>query len=86
MHCSWIHHNHDVLNIKKIYPLIYGKTQGLHKFLSEKLTLNKILDTIYSHLMRKDELTLINYYYDYKNNISSQIETNGKKSLFNIKY
>ena len=55
-------------------------------FYPKKLTLNKILDTIYSHLMRKDELTLINYYYDYKNNISSQIETNGKKSLFNIKY
>ncbi len=39
-----VHHNHDVLNIKKAYPLIFSKTQDLHKFISEKisdLNLNK---------------------------------------------
>ena len=152
-----IHHNHDVLNIKKAYPLIFSKTQDLHKFMTEKIsemditkrnleqkksnigvlnqrcqneiknafqiirlrlnekekeiiektkntlkdnlneintyihviqskiaTLNKILDTLNAHLMRKDELTLINYYCDNKNNILSQIETNDKNSIFNI--
>ena len=34
--------------------------------------------------MRKDELTLINYYCDNKNNILSQIDTNENKSIFNI--
>ena len=33
-----VHHNHDVLNIKKAYPLIYSKTQDLHKFISEKIS------------------------------------------------
>ena len=152
-----VHHNHDVLNIKKAYPLIYNKTQDLHKFISDKIselnlnkrnleqkrsniglinqkckndiknafqiirirlnekekeiiektestlkdnlnelntyvhviqgkisTLNKILDSLNAHLMRKDELTLINYYCDNKNNILSQIDTNENKSIFNI--
>ena len=152
-----VHHNHDVLNIKKAYPLIYNKTQDLHKFISDKIselnlnkrnleqkksniglinqkckndiknafqiirirlnekekeiiektestlkdnlnelntyvhviqgkisTLNKILDSLNAHLMRKDELTLINYYCDNKNNILSQIDTNENKAIFNI--
>ena len=152
-----IHHNHDVLNIKKAYPLIFSKTQDLHKFISEKIsdlnlnkrnieqkksnigslnqrckneiknafqiirirlnekeneiiektestlkdtlnelntyihiiqgkitTLNKILDSLNAHLMRKDELTLINYYCDNKNNILSQIDSNENKNIFNI--
>ena len=153
-----VHHNHDVLNIKKAYPLIYNKTQDLHKFISDKIselninkrnleqkksniglinqkckndiknafqiirlrlnekekeiiektestlrdnlnelntyvhviqgkisTLNKILDSLNAHLMRKDELTLINYYCDNKNNILSQIDTNAEnKAIFNI--
>ena len=152
-----IHRNHDVLNIKKAYPLIYSKTQDLHKFISDKIselnlskrnieqkksnigalnqkckneiknafqiirirlnekekeiiektestlkdnlnelntyvhviqgkitTLNKIIDSLNAHLMRKDELTLINYYCDNKNNILSQIESNENKNVFNI--
>ena len=152
-----VHHNHDVLNIKKAYPLIYNKTQDLHKFISDKIselnlnkrnleqkksnigllnqkckndiknafqiirirlnekekeivekaestlrdnlnelntyvhviqgkisTLNKILDSLNAHLMRKDELTLINYYCDNKNNILSQIDINENKAIFNI--
>ena len=152
-----VHHNHDVLNIKKAYPLIFSKTQDLHKFISEKIsdlnlnkrnieqkksnigslnqrckneiknafqiirirlnekeneiiektestlkdtlnelntyihiiqgkitTLNKILDSLNAHLMRKDELTLINYYCDNKNNILSQIDSNENKNIFNI--
>ena len=152
-----IHHNHDVLNIKKAYPLILSKTQDLHKYISEKVselndskrnleqkksnigiinqrckneiknafqiirirlnekekeiiektestlrdninelntyahviqgkiaTLNKIIDTLNAHMMRKDELTLINFYCDNKNNILSQIEMNENKGIFNI--
>ena len=152
-----IHHNHDVLNIKKAYPLILSKTQDLYKYIGEKIselnnnkrnleqkksnigiinqkckndiknafqiirirlnekekeiiektestlrdninelntyihviqgkiaTLNKIIDTLNAHMMRKDELTLINYYCDNKNNILSQIEMNENKGIFNI--
>lgn len=152
-----VHHNHDVLNIKKAYPLIFSKTQDLHKYICEKVselsdnkrnleqkksnigiinqrckneiknafqiirirlnekekeiiektettlrdnineintyihviqgkisTLNKIIDTLNAHLMRKDELTLINYYCDNKNNIMSQVELNENKGIFNI--
>ena len=32
-----IHRNHDVLNIKKAYPLILGKTQDLHRLVSDKI-------------------------------------------------
>ena len=151
-----IHRNHDVLNIKKAYPLIYSKTQDLHKFICDKIselnlskrnieqkksnigvinqkckneiknafqiirirlnekekeiiektestlkdnlnelntythiiqgkitTLNKIIDSLNAHLMRKDELTLINYYCDNKNNILSQINTM-KIKMFSI--
>ena len=152
-----IHHNHDVLNIKKAYPLIYSKTEDLHKYICEKIselncskrnieqkksniatinqkckneiknafqiirirlnekekeiiekteatlkdnlnelntyvhviqskiaTLTKILDSLNAHLMRKDELALINYYCDNRNNILSQIDSNENKCLFNI--
>ena len=152
-----IHRNHDVLNIKKAYPLIFNKTQDLQKFVSEKInelnnkkmnleqkksnidninqkskndiknafqiirirlnekekeilekvestlkdnineintyihvlqskmaSLNKIIDSLNAHLMRKDELTLINYYCDNKNNFLSQIELNEKNFIFNI--
>ena len=152
-----IHRNHDVLNIKKAYPLILGKTQDLHRIIGNKInelnnekrnieqkksdigtinlrckneiknsfqvirirlnekekeimekmestlkdnlnelntyihliqgkiaTLNKIIDSLNAHLMRKDELTLINYYCDNKNNILSQIENTDNSKCFNI--
>ena len=31
------HHNHDVLNIKKAYPLIFGKIQDLYKNICDKI-------------------------------------------------
>ena len=152
-----IHRNHDVLNIKKAYPLILGKTQDLHRLVGDKInelnnerrnieqkksdigtinqrckneiknafqvirlrlsekekeimekmestlkdnlnelntyfhviqgkiaTLNKIIDSLNAHLMRKDELTLINYYCDNKNNILSQIENIDNNKCFNL--
>ena len=152
-----IHRNHDVLNIKKAYPLILGKTQGLHRLVGDKInelnnerrnieqkksdigiinqrckneiknafqvirlrlsekekeimekmesilkdnlnelntyfhviqgkiaTLNKIIDSLNAHLMRKDELTLINYYCDNNNNILSQIENIDNNKCFNL--
>jgi len=152
-----IHRNHDVLNIKKAYPLILSKTQDLHRIIGDKInelnnerrkveqkqseigtinlrckneiqnafqvirirlnekekeimekiestlkdnlnelntyfhviqgkisTLNKLIDSLNAHLMRKDELTLINYYCDNKNNILSQIESNDNNKCFNI--
>ena len=152
-----IHRNHDVLNIKKAYPLILGKTQDLHRIIGNKInelnnekrnidqkksdigtinlrckneiknafqvirirlnekekeimekmestlkdnlnelntyihviqgkiaTLNKRIDSLNAHLMRKDELTLINYYCDNKNNILSQIENKDNSKCFNI--
>jgi hypothetical protein len=152
-----IHCNHDVLNIKRAYPLILSKTQDLHRIICDKInelnnerrkieqqksdigtinlrckneiknafqvirirlndkekeimekmesklkdnlnelnaffhviqgkiaTLNKIVDSINAHLMRKDELTLINYYCDNKNNILSQIENTDNNKCFNI--
>jgi len=152
-----IHRNHDVLNIKKAYPLILGKTQDLHRLVGDKInelnnerrnieqkksdigiinqrckneiknafqvirlrlsekekeimekmesilkdnlnelntyfhviqgkiaTLNKIIDSLNAHLMRKDELTLINYYCDNNNNILSQIENIDNNKFFNL--
>jgi len=152
-----IHRNHDVLNIKKAYPLILGKAQELHRLLGDKIndlncerrkieqkksdigtinqrckneiknafqvirirlnekekeimekmestlkdnlnelntyfhviqgkiaTLNKVIDSLNAHLMRKDELTLINYYCDNKNNILSQIENSENNKCFNL--
>ena len=32
-----IHRNHEVLNIKKAYPLIYGKMQDLSKYVNEQI-------------------------------------------------
>ena len=56
----------------------------IHVIQGKITTLNKILDSINAHLMRKDELTLINYYCDNKNNILSQIDTNENNNIFNI--
>ena len=152
-----IHRNHEVLNIKKAYPLIYNKTQeiGNHiaskikelytaqnniektkkniNFLSNKckidikqafdelrsllnrkekeiitktentlndnlnelntyshliqskiLMLRKLIETLNAYLMRKDELTLINFYTENKNKILAQTEINELNNLNNI--
>ena len=152
-----IHRNHEVLNIKKAYPLIYNKTQeiGNHignrikelhaaqnnieqtkkniNFLNNKckidirqafdefrsllnrkekeiiaktenslndnlnelntynhiiqskiLLLNKLIETVNAYLMRKDELTLINFYTENKNKILAQTEINELNNLNNI--
>ena len=152
-----VHQHHDVLNIKKAYPLIYNKVKDLFVTLNEKINdlnnskrnierkkrsiealnvkckndiknafniirlrlnekereimektemnlndnlnelktyehviqgkiinLNKIIDSLNANIMRKDELNLINYYCDNKNNILSQIESNESKAIFNI--
>ena len=151
------HHHHDVLNIKKAYPLILSKVQDLYKNISERMkalddsrrnieqkkkgieslnikckneirnafeiirirlnekekeivekteytlkenlnelntyervieskmaVMNKTIDSLNAHMMRKDELNLINYYCDNRSNISSQIESNENNGLFNI--
>ena len=144
-----IHKDHEVLNIKKAYPLIYNKTQELTGIISNKrnelnslsqivndkknniknlndkckveiknafqiirlrinekekeiidkaesalkdnfnelntyyhviqskiAALDKIVDTLNTYLMRKDELTLLNYYCENKNKIINQAEMN----------
>ena len=151
------HHHHDVLNIKKAYPLILSKVQDLYKNISERMkalddsrrnieqkkkgiealnikckneirnafeiirirlnekekeilekteytlkenlnelntyervieskmtVMNKTIDSLNAHMMRKDELNLINYYCDNRSNISSQIESNENNGLFNM--
>ena len=45
-----VHHNHNVLNIKKAYPLIYGKVQDLYKSICEKI---KELDNSKRNLDKK---------------------------------
>jgi hypothetical protein len=47
-------------------------------------TLNKIIESINANIYKKDELNLINYYCDNKNNILSQIEMNEINSMFKI--
>lgn len=149
-----IHKNHEVLNIKKAYPMIYNKSQdlGMHvlnkikelknvnKVLEKKkqdiytlnerckndikncfeqiknkinekekeilcktentfkdniselntynrviqskiLALNKLTDSINAHLLRKDELTLINFYCENKHKILNQTELNELTSM-----
>ena len=144
-----IHRNHEVLNIKKAYPLIYNKTQEIgnhintkikelfitqknieqkkkeignlnnkcridirqafdelrsllnkkekeimdktentlndninelntynHIIQSKILLLNKLSETVNVYLMRKNELSLINFYTENKNKILSQTEFN----------
>ncbi len=144
-----IHRNHEVLNIKKAYPLIYNKTQEIgnhintkikelfitqknieqkkkeignlnnkcridirqafdelrsllnkkekeimdktentlndninelntynHIIQSKILLLNKLNETVNVYLMRKNELSLINFYTENKNKILSQTEFN----------
>ena len=152
-----IHRNHEVLNIKKAYPLIYNKTQevGNHiankikelnltqqnieqrkkdiNFLNNKcktdirqafdelrsllnrkekeiltktestlndninelntynhiiqskiILLSKLIETVNAYLMRKDELTLINFYTENKNKILEQADINEMNNLNNI--
>ena len=142
-----IHKNHEVMNIKKAYPLVYGKSEELcthvddkikelkmldnliekkkgeitnltekckndiksafeqiriklnqkekeilvkaenslmeniqelntynHIIRSKIISLNKLIDTINAHLLRKDELKLINFYCENKNKILNQSE------------
>ena len=151
------HRNHEVLNIKKAYPMILSKVQDLYKNISEKIkelnfsknnieqkkrsieaintrckneiknafeiirirlnekekeiiektestlkdnlnelntyqhvieskiaVLSKTIDSLNAHMMRKNELNLINYYCDNRNNIISQLETNENNNIFNI--
>ena len=152
-----MHNKHEVLSLKKAYPLIYEKAQELQKYTNEKLnelnylknnldqkkinigainqrskneiknafqlirikindkekeiiekteqilkenfnelnayiniiqskisTLNKIIENLNTNILKKDELNLINYYYDNKNDILSQIEMNEITSMFKI--
>ena len=155
-----IHKNHEVMNIKKAYPLVYSKSEELsihvndkvkelknldclidkkkneianltnkcksdiknafeqiriklnqkekeiiektenslmeniqelntynHIIRSKIISLNKLIDTINSHLLRKDELKLINFYCDNKNKILNQsevIELNNMPNLETI--
>ena len=151
------HRNHEVLNIKKAYPLIYNKTQEisnhinttinelkttqrnieqkakeinalnskckmdirqafdeLRNLLNKKekeimdktdnnlndnlnelntynqiikskiLLLNRLNETVNVHLMRKDELNLINFYTENKNKILAQTELNEINNINNI--
>lgn len=152
-----IHRNHEVLNIKKAYPLIYNKTQEVGNHIGNKIkelnnvqknieqkkkdinylnnkckidirqafdelrsllnrkekeiisktenTLNdnlnelntyshiiqskiillkKLIETVNAYLMRKDELTLINFYTENKNKILAQTDINELNNLNNI--
>ena len=152
-----IHRNHEVLNIKKAYPLIYNKTQEIgnhigskirelnsaqknieqkkkdinylnnkckidirqafdelrsllnkkereiiaktentlndninelntynHIIQSKIILLNKLIETINVYLMRKDELTLINFYTENKNKILAQTDINEMNNINNI--
>ena len=152
-----VHQHHDVLNIKKAYPLIYNKVKDLFVTLNEKINdlnnskrnierkkrsiealnvkckndiknafniirlrlnekereimektemnlndnlnelktyehviqgkiinLNKIIDSLNANIMRKDELNLINYYCDNKNNVLLQINNAENNNVFNI--
>ena len=151
------HRNHEVLNIKKAFPIIFSKVQDLYKYVSERVkeldnskrniekkkrdiealnmkckneiknafeiirirlnekekeiiekteytlkdnlnelntyqhvieskiaVINKTIDSLNAHMMRKDELNLINYYCDNRNNILSQIESSENNKFFNI--
>ena len=152
-----IHRNHEVLNIKKAYPLIYNKTQEIgnhvgnkinelnnaqknieqkkkdifylnnkckidirqafdelrsllnrkekeiitktentlndnlnelntysHVIQSKILLLKKLIETLNSYLMRKDELTLINFYTENKNKILAQTDINELNNISNL--
>ena len=152
-----IHRNHEVLNIKKAYPLIYNKTQEIgnhigskiaelnavrnnieqkkkdinmlnnrckidikqafdelrsllnrkekeiitktetalndninelntynHIIQSKVLLLSKLVETINAYLMRKDELSLINFYTENKNKILAQSDINEMNNFNNI--
>ena len=152
-----MHRNHEVLNIKKAYPLIYSKTQEISSNINSKIyelnytqknieqkrkeiydinnrwkldikqafddirnllnkkekeiiektennlndnlnelntynqiikskiiLLNKLNETINVHLMRKDELNLINFYTKNKNKIKAQTELNEIENINNL--
>ena len=152
-----IHRNHEVLNIKKAYPLIYNKTQEIgnhignkirelnaaqknieqkkkdinylnnkckidirqafdelrsllnkkereiiaktettlndninelntynHIIQSKIILLNKLIETLNAYLMRKDELTLINFYTENKNKILAQTDLNEMNNINNL--
>ena len=152
-----IHRNHEVLNIKKAYPLIYNKTQEVGNHIANKIKelnltqqnidqrkkdmnylnnkcrtdirqafeelrsllnrkekeiitktentlndninelntyshivqskiilLNKLIETVNAYLMRKDELTLINFYTENKNKILAQADINEMNNINNI--
>ena len=154
-----IHRNHEVLNIKKAYPLIYNKTKEIgnhigskikelytaqnniektkksinflgnkckidirqafdelrsllnrkekeiitktentlndninelntynHIIQSKILLLNELVETLNSYLIKKDELSLINFYTENKNKILAQTEINGLNNLNNINF
>ena len=154
-----IHKNHDVINIKKAYPLVYGKTEELCSHVDDKIkkikilsdniekkkmeilnlnekckndiknafeiiriklnekekeilkkaesklnetiqelntynhiiqtkiiSLNKIIDSINAHLLRKDELKLINFYCQNKNKILNQSEIFELNKIPNLEY
>ena len=152
-----VHRNHEVLNIKKAYPLIYNKTQEIGNHMANKIKelhvtqnnieqkkkdlnllnnrckieirqafdelrnllnrkekeiitktentlndnlnelntynhiiqskiilLNKLIETVNAYLMRKDELTLINFYTENKNKILSQTDFNEINNFNNL--
>ena len=152
-----VHRNHEVLNIKKAYPLIYNKTQEIGNHMANKIKelhvtqnnieqkkkdlnllnnrckieirqafdelrnllnrkekeiitktentlndnlnelntynhiiqskiilLNKSIETVNAHSMRKDELTLINFYTENKNKILSQTDFNEINNFNNL--
>ena len=51
---------------------------------SKLAVLNKTIDSLNAHMMRKDELNLINYYCDNRDKIASQIELNENRNILNI--
>ena len=55
-----------------------------HVIESKIAVINKTIDSLNAHMMRKDELNLINYYCDNRNNILSQIESSENNKFFNI--
>ena len=55
-----------------------------HVIESKIAVLSKTIDSLNSHMMRKNELNLINYYCDNRNNIISQLESNENNNIFNI--
>ena len=55
-----------------------------HIVQSKIILLNKLIETVNSYLMRKDELTLINFYTENKNKILAQADINEMNNINNI--